>query len=224
MQDPGGAAVAARAKRAAEAEIIGRQQEEPRHIGRLQRSREAGHQTMVPAGADELPQACHIHAIKQSAGALVGGVEHRTRETAVGHHLHESIVSPAIRKHDANDLGGARQGRQRSHAVLSSRAGKQSDLDVLDLGPRHGLDRRDNQVRVHRQIAGDGAHGPPALDGRDSCAHDIGGERAQRAVRGVLQVDDVGAMREHDRGLVRSHYARQKQSHRWPPPRNQAVL
>jgi len=69
---------------------------------------------MVAAGADEIPQGRRIHAIQQSACALVGGVEHRTHEPAVGHQLHEGIVGSAIGKHHADDLRCARQWRQRA--------------------------------------------------------------------------------------------------------------
>ena len=211
------AAVTSHAKRPAESEVIGRQQEEPWDIGRLQRSCKAGHHAVAAAGADELPQRCHIHAIEQPARAFVGGVEHRAREAAAGHHLHEIIVCSAIGKHDTDDLGRARGGRQRPHARLPLGAREQSDLDVIDPGPRHGLDRCDNHLRFHRQIARHRAHRPPAVDRRDRCAHHIRSQRSQRAVRRILQVDDVGAMREHERGLVRSGHARQQQSHRCPP-------
>ena len=68
-------------------------------------------------------------------------------------------------------------------ALLQSGAGEQSDLDVIDPGPRHDLDRSGNHLRFHRQITADSADWPPAAHRRDSCAHHIRRERTQRAVR-----------------------------------------
>jgi hypothetical protein len=212
-----GGAFAPDAQRAAEAEIVGLQQQQARDVGRFQRAGEADEQVVLSRRGDEVAQTRDIHVVEEAAAALIGRVEHRAGEVGFRHHRQQRVVGAAIREHDANDLGLAREGRERPDAVLALRSGKQPDLNVVDAGLRHARRCRQDRIGLHRQVAGDRARRSPACDCLDRRPHHLRRQRAEGAASGVLEIDDVGAVRERDLGLVGSVHAGEEQRHGTTP-------
>ena len=99
------------------------------------------------------------------------------------------------------------------NARLASRLREQSDLDEIDPGVGHGARGADNRFDLHRQIADDRTDRPLSGDAGDRRLHRFFGERAECAFGGVLQVDDVGAMRERDLRFLGAGHAGQEQRH-----------
>ena len=102
-------------------------------------------------------------------------------------------------------------------------AGEDAELDVID-AERGGLAYGGaNAVAFERQIADGGADRRAAGDLLDASGDDVGRKGAERPLRGILQVDDVGAGAKRQFGFLGVAHAGEEQG-QWnsqpnmPPP------
>jgi hypothetical protein len=214
--DARGAVVPA-AQRAAKTQHVRRQQQEARHIGRLERAREPAHQAMPAAAVDKIAQRRNIDVIEQPAAGLVRRIDHRARKTALAHEPEQRRIDAVIREHDADDLYAPRDRAQGADAFSAPAIRKQRDLDVVDAGLRQHRYGAHQRVRFHRELARDSADAPTVADGGERRRHHIGRDRPERAVGRILQVDDVGAVPHGNLGFVGSGDACEHKGHRDTP-------
>ena len=132
-------------------------------------------------------------------------------------------VGHGVGEQDENDAKLAGVARQLLEAAFRIGAGEDAELDVID-AERGGLAYGGaNAVAFERQIADGGADRRAAGDLLDASGDDVGRKRAERPLRGILQVDDVGAGAKRQFGFLGVAHAGEEQG-QWnsqpnmPPP------
>ena len=116
-----------------------------------------------------------------------------------------------------------RVAREPLEAALGIAAGEDAELHVID-AERGGIAYGGaDAVAVEGEIADGGADRRAARDLPDASGNAFGGERAERALAGILQIDDVGAGGERQFRFFGVAHAGEEQGQRnsqlnMPPP------
>jgi len=203
------------AERAAEAQVIGIKLGQRRDVFKPQRSGEARHQAELPRSRNEIAETLHREVIRQRSSRFACRIEHGSRELGLGEKIKQAEVGRAISKQDGNQpcpLNGDAPECCGADGVIATR--EKADLHEVHTG-RGGSPRRlSENCGNHRQIAQGGADPTATSDSRDDAANFRERCRAERALCGILYIDEIGTAIQHRRQFVQAADAGQKLSHR----------
>ena len=115
------------------AEDVGREQQQARDVGRLERARKAGEQTFGARCFDEVRERRDIDHIQQTAFVPARRVQQHASEARVSHQRDEVRIEAFIGENHAENLDAARNVGQRLDALRQLRVSRQTDLDVVAL-------------------------------------------------------------------------------------------
>ncbi len=157
-------------------------------------------------------KCCHClgrHDVGKRAASLVGRVEHKSGAAGGGGVRNEFEIDAAIGQQDADeqDVGEVEFGealQRLRRACLST----QPHFDDVGAGGGHGENGARRRLGIMRRIADGGAHRDMAWHARADRLDGRVRQRAQRAGRRVLGVDDIG-------GEMRRTAAPRSRSSRW---------
>jgi len=144
--------------------------------------------------------------------SLLRGIDHHAMESGVAGAAHHIEIERAVAEGDRDQPDVARKGRKRRHRRRHI-THKHAELDDIDAGCRHRFDGAAHREGRQRQVADRGADGPLPGDGAEDVANDVVGETAERALRGLLEVNDVGAAFERDQRFLGRAHAGEKLCH-----------
>ena len=211
-----GLAVARRAERAAKAEKIRLERQEARHVRRLQPAGEADEQTALLRGASRRRRARECRHAKAAGRRLVGRIEHHAGKAGFGERRDQAkrSGSRSANRQATSRVAAAASVNASMTASCFSLGREEADLDVIDAGCRDLLDRGEGSARApspdRRSRRSSGGAGRSAATSPSMRA--IGSD-AERAGRGILHVDDVGAAGDGDLRLLRAGDAGEHRRH-----------
>ena len=157
---------------------------------------------MPAGGIDEAAQKSRVAQPGQGTLALVGRVEHGAGKAGIGQRRQPGQLDGLIGEQHGDQSHPARDHRpQTGEDGWPVATREQAEFDIVDAGRGHGLDGRDDEFRLHGQIADGGADGRRAVQGVDDFADDEGWQGAQGPLPGIFQIDDVGAAIGNQAGL-----------------------
>ena len=138
-------------------------------------------------------------------------------KAGAGQRLESVELGAEIGEEDGDELCFCGQRRQRLDDLDGVGRRRQGEFHIID-ACRDDLFKVAQRMRdVVRQLD-DGADRAAAVDEGDDLGDGVQGQGAQRAARGRLAVDDVGAAREGDLRLFAGENARQHQGHEFLAP------
>ena len=168
------------------------------------------------ASARNCAQLRRGHEIGQRGAHFPGGVEHDAHEPGLGQVLDEFHVRCEVGEKHADETRAAqRQSAERSNRATRVTARKEANLDDVGARSRHIGNCRTERLRLASEVADGGAHRDrwrqAGADGR----HRRDRQGAERAARGILAVDEIGAVRGAQPRLVHRGHAGEEE--RRPP-------
>ena len=165
---------------------------------------------------DELRQRRFGQMARERPRGFVRGVEHHAVEPGSGAARDEREIRRAVGEQHGDEADAVARGpaerRQRRRGV----AGEDAELDDVDAGRRHRSHGGQHRRRRERQVADGGADRAASGDGVADRRDGRIGEPPQRALRRLLEIDDVGAAGEGALRFAGGAHARQQLGHRAP--------